>query len=78
MEKDIEQKIQEVLDTVRPDLQMDGGDVEYKFFNPETGCVDVALQGMCKGCPMAEVTLKMYIEQELKNAIPEIKEVRGV
>ncbi|MEI6378378.1 MAG: NifU family protein [Candidatus Falkowbacteria bacterium] len=75
---ELDQKIKEVLETVRPTLQMDGGDVAFQSFNPDTGCVSVQLQGACQGCPMSQMTLKMYIEQELKEAVPEVVEVRAV
>lgn len=78
MNKEIETKILAALEAVRPSLQVDGGDVAFREFDPATGIVKVELQGMCKGCPMAEVTLKMYIEQELKESVPEVTEVQGV
>jgi len=70
------QKIQEVLDTLRPALQMDGGDVE--LVGLEEGTVLLHLTGACAGCPMSTITLKMGIESRLKQAIPEIKGVEAV
>lgn len=65
------------LEKVRPMLQRDGGDVEFVDVN-ENGVVSVRLQGACGNCPGAMMTLKMLIEQTLKNEVPGVKEVIGV
>lgn len=70
--------IKKALDTVRPQLQADGGDVAFVSWDEKTKAVEVELQGMCVGCPMAQVTLKQGIEAEIKKAVPEVKEVLGV
>ena len=70
-------KVQEVINTIRPMLQADGGDVELVDVTDE-GVVKVRLQGACAGCPMSQMTLKMGIEQELKKAIPEVTSVQSV
>jgi Fe-S cluster biogenesis protein NfuA len=66
-------KVEEVLDKIRPQLMMDGGNVELVEVNE--GTVKVRLTGACGDCPMATMTLKMGIEKILKQEIPEIKEV---
>ena len=66
-------KVEEVLNKIRPQLMMDGGNVELVEVND--GTVKVRLTGACGGCPMATMTLKMGIEKILKQEIPEIKEV---
>lgn len=70
------EKVQEVLDKIRPSLQADGGDVE--LVDVKDGVVQVRLQGACKGCPMSQMTLKMGIEKILKEQIPEVSEVQAV
>ncbi|MCF8010955.1 MAG: NifU family protein [Clostridiales bacterium] len=70
----MQEKVNEVLDRVRPALQRDGGDVELVEVTDE-GVVKVKLKGACGGCPMATVTLKNGIERALKQSIPEVKEV---
>lgn len=65
------------LERIRPMLQRDGGDVEYVDVNPE-GIVSVRLKGACGNCPGAMMTLKMIIEQTLKQEVPGVKEVIGV
>ena len=67
-------KVELVLDKVRPALQADGGDVELVEVTDD-GLVKVRLTGACGGCPMSQMTLKMGIESALKREIPEIKEV---
>lgn len=69
-------KVEEVLNKIRPQLMADGGNVELVEVNE--GTVKVRLTGACSGCPMAAMTLKMGIEKILKQEIPEIKEVVAV
>ena len=70
-------KVQEVLDTVRPYLQADGGDCELVDVTPE-GIVRLRLKGACGACPSSTYTLKLGIEEQLKQHIPEIKGVEQV
>jgi len=69
--------VQDVLNTIRPSLQADGGDVELLDVDPD-GIVKVRLQGACHGCPMAAMTLQMGIERILKSQIPEVQGVENV
>lgn len=68
------QKVQEVLNQVRPTLQADGGDCELVDVS-EDGIVSVRLTGACGSCPMSTMTLKMGIERTLMENLPEVKEV---
>ena len=70
---ELRERVQEVLDKVRPGLQADGGDVE--LLNIKDGIVTVALRGACGSCPFSLMTLKQGIEARIKEEIPEIKEV---
>lgn len=74
----MKKKIQEILETIRPSLQMDGGDVKFVNFDEASGVLSVELLGMCSHCPMSQITLKQGIEQEIKSQIPEVKEVKAV
>ena len=67
------EKVEAVLDKIRPSLVADGGNVELIDVND--GVVKVKLTGACAGCPMSTLTLKNGIERILKQEIPEIKEV---
>ena len=73
----MKEKVQAVLDTIRPNLQADGGDCELVDVS-EDGIVSVRLKGACAGCPMSQMTLKMGIETTLKEQIPEVKSVEQV
>lgn len=73
----MKERVQGVLDKIRPALQADGGDVMLIDVE-EDGTVKVKLTGACSGCPMSTVTLKQGIERQLKREIPEIKEVLEV
>ena len=69
----MKEKVEQALAKIRPALQADGGDVE--LISVENGVVKLKLQGACHGCPMAQITLKQGIERNLKEMIPEVKEV---
>ena len=69
-------KVEEILNTIRPSLQADGGDVE--LVDVKEGVVSLKLTGACAGCPMSAMTLKNGIERTLKQEIPDIKEVIAV
>jgi Fe-S cluster biogenesis protein NfuA len=73
----MKEKVMEVLNKIRPYLQRDGGDVELVEIGKD-GVVKVRLTGQCGCCPMSVMTLKMSIEQKLKEAIPEVKKVEQV
>lgn len=76
-EKTFEQKVKDIIDAVRPNLQAHGGDVELISVEKDN-TVKVRLQGACSGCPGARMTLKMGIERLLKEHIPDVKEVVAV
>mgnify|MGYP006296878399 CR=1 FL=1 len=75
--KTMQEKIEAVLDKIRPTLQADGGDVELVEVT-EDNVVKVRLQGACKGCPMSQMTLKNGIERTLLKEVPEVKAVEAV
>ena len=68
-----EERVKAILEQIRPYLQQDGGDLEYVGF--EDGVVSLRLQGACSSCPSSLMTLKMGIENALKQQIAEVKEV---
>jgi len=74
----LKERVQESLNTVRPALQADGGDVELVDVDDEEGIVSVRLTGACGGCPMSTMTLKMGIERTLRQQVPEVKRVESV
>ena len=71
------EKVEDVLNRIKPSLQADGGDVELIVVG-EDGVIKVRLMGACGSCPMSQMTLKMGIEKILKKEIPEVVEVIAV
>lgn len=71
-------RIEEVLDTIRPALRSDGGDVELIDFDEEDGVVHLRLMGACGSCPVSTLTLKRGIEQRLVAAVPEVREIQAI
>lgn len=70
------QRVEDVLERLRPGLQFDGGDVE--LLNVEDGVVFLHMVGACAGCAMSTMTLKLGIERSLRQEIPEIRAVESV
>jgi len=71
------EKVKEVLEKIRPQLQMDGGDVELVDITDD-GIVKVRLQGHCAGCAHAQQTLQFGIERAIKQFVPEVVRVENV
>ena len=72
----MKEKIEAVLEEIRPALQADGGDVEFIDYND--GIVTVRMQGACGSCPMSIMTLKQGIEARMKERIPEVVGVEQI
>lgn len=73
----LREKVEEVLNQVRPTLQADGGDIALLDVS-EDGIVKVQLTGACGSCPFSTMTLKHGVEARLKDMIPEVKEVLAI
>ena len=73
----MEQKVKEVLETIRPMLQRDGGDIELVEVTADN-VVKVRLQGHCAVCPGARMTLEGVVARVLKESYPEIVAVEAV
>ena len=76
MSENIENKVKEALEEIKPKIQADGGDIE--LVGIENGIVKVRLKGACVGCPMSALTLKQGVERLIKQKIPEVKSVKAV
>lgn len=72
------EKIVEVIDSLRPYIQADGGDVEFLDFNEQAGVVHVRLMGACESCPISMMTLKEGLEKRIKSNVPSVTEVLAV
>ncbi|NJD19380.1 MAG: NifU family protein [Gemmatimonadetes bacterium] len=71
-------QIELILDSIRPAIRADGGDVELVAYREAEGVVEVRLLGACESCPISMMTLKEGIERRLRNSIPGIVEVSAV
>lgn len=70
-------KVEEALDSIRPYLLADGGNVEVVEITNES-VLKLELKGACKTCNMSHMTMKAGIEETIKRAVPEIKEIISV
>lgn len=71
------ERVKDVINKIRPQLQMDGGDLALIDITDD-GIVKVQLQGHCVGCAYAQQTLKLGVERAIKQFVPEVKEVISV
>jgi Fe-S cluster biogenesis protein NfuA len=76
MTESMDERVTKALESIRPMLQADGGDIQ--LIGIKDGIVQVQLRGACGTCPMAQMTLKMGVEKELKRQVPEVKEVVAI
>jgi len=74
---DILDRVEEALDTMRPYLKADGGDIEIAELT-EDWVLNVRLLGSCQTCPMSYQTMKAGVEEAVKRAIPQIKKVVAI
>jgi Fe-S cluster biogenesis protein NfuA len=74
---DLESKVKNVIDQIRPYLQADGGDIHFVELTQEN-VVNVELQGACGSCPFSRMTLKNGVEEAMRKALPEIKSVEAI
>ena len=70
------ERVESVLNRVRPFLQADGGDIELMTVNGNSA--EVRLTGMCAGCPSAHMTLHVGVESAIREEIPEFESLRLV
>lgn len=75
--EELNQKIQNVLEQVRPYLQQDGGDINFVNVTDDF-VVNVELTGACGTCPFSTMTLKNGVEATLKKVLPQVKEVVAI
>lgn len=74
MDNVLRKQVAAILGELRPAVQSDGGDIELVDVS-DGGVVSVRLHGACIGCPSASMTLKLGVEQALKDRLPQITEV---
>jgi Fe-S cluster biogenesis protein NfuA len=74
---DLLQKVEDALNTIRPYLEADGGNVSVEEITPDH-VVRLRLLGSCGSCPMSIMTLKAGIEEAIKKAVPEIVSIEAI
>jgi Fe-S cluster biogenesis protein NfuA len=74
----IQERVEKVLEKIRPYIQSDGGDISLVAVDETAGIVKVRLSGACGSCPSSTATLKGGVERMVRQEIPEIKEVVAV
>jgi Fe-S cluster biogenesis protein NfuA len=72
------ERIGSALDSIRPALQSDGGDVELVEFSESDGIVRIRLVGACGPCPISSMTVKHGIERRIRAAVPEVTAVQAI
>jgi Fe-S cluster biogenesis protein NfuA len=77
MEEQYREKIERALDSIRPFLEADGGNVKVVELTPDM-VLKLELTGTCSSCPMSTMTLKAGVEEAIKRDIPEIIKVEAV
>ncbi|NJD23119.1 MAG: NifU family protein [Melioribacter sp.] len=77
MNEVLHEKVEKALQTIRPYLKADGGDVELVQVTNE-GIVEVKLTGACSDCPMSQMTLRAGVERALIREVPGIRRVEAV
>ncbi|MBI4392669.1 MAG: NifU family protein [Euryarchaeota archaeon] len=75
--KSFQERVEAVIEQIRPAVNMDGGDLELVKADETSGTVDIRMVGACSGCGMSQMTLRMGIERILKARVPEVKTVNA-
>jgi len=73
-QRPLREKVQGVIDLIRPAVQADGGDIELVDVS-DAGVVQIRFHGACHGCPSSTMTLQMGIERNVRESVPEVTSV---
>ena len=71
-------EVSKIIEEIRPDIQMDGGDIEFIGVDESNGIVKIKFLAACVGCPMSTITLQAGISETLRQRLPDFKEVEVV
>jgi Fe-S cluster biogenesis protein NfuA len=74
--QNLRDEVEAALERIRAGLRVEGGDVQ--LVGIDDGIIKVKLQGSCAGCPFSQMTLKNFIEKEIKKSVPGVKGVVAV
>ena len=76
--RDMQSRVEEALDKVRPAMRADGGDARIVACDEESGSVSIQMIGACKGCPLSQLDFAYAIESLIKREVPEVREIVAV
>ena len=76
--RDMQRRIEEALDKVRPAMRADGGDARIVAFDEQSGSVSIQMIGACKGCPLSQLDFVYAIESLIKREVPAVREILAV
>ncbi|MDD4289946.1 MAG: NifU family protein [Patescibacteria group bacterium] len=69
----MKKKIEKSIQKIKSILEIDGGDIEVVDFDKNKNIIKIKLLGVCQHCPMAELTITGFIQEELRKVIPKVK-----
>ena len=69
----MQKKLEKVIEKIKNVLAMDGGDIEVIDFDQNKNIIKIKLLGVCQHCPMAEMTITGFIQEELRRVLPKVK-----
>lgn len=75
---DIQSRVEQALDKVRPAMQADGGDARVAACDEKQGIVSIQMLGACSGCPLSQLDFAYAIESLIRREVPEVKEIQAV
>jgi Fe-S cluster biogenesis protein NfuA len=75
--ENLHKRVEEALDSIRPYLAADGGNVEVVEITQDQD-LKIEMKGACKTCNMSQMTIKAGIEETIRRAVPEIKNIIAV
>ena len=77
-QQDMQSRVEDALDKVRPALRADGGDARVVACDEKNGSVSIQMLGACKGCPLSQLDFVYSIESLIKREVPEVREILAV
>jgi Fe-S cluster biogenesis protein NfuA len=77
-QRNMQSRVEEALDKVRPALRADGGDARVVACDEKSGSVSIQMLGACKGCPLSQLDFVYAIEGLIRREVPEVREILAV
>jgi Fe-S cluster biogenesis protein NfuA len=74
-QRNMQSRVEEALDKVRPALRADGGDARVVACDEKSGSVSIQMLGACKGCPLSQLDFVYAIDSLIRREVPEVREI---